>query len=103
MTVGPMYSAVRQAAIMADDESRGIDFTFGQGKLVLAVATADVGQSHVELPIPYDGEPITRHHGPSVRGRFLQGARSRDGRLGRNRERRVGRTVHAPTTATATS
>ena len=56
--VGPLYSAVRQAAIVADEESRGIDFTFGEGKLVLAGATADVGQSRVELPIPYDGSPI---------------------------------------------
>jgi DNA polymerase-3 subunit beta len=58
MTVGPMYSALRQAAIVADEESRGIDFEFGAGKLVLAGSTAEVGQSRVELPIPYDGQVI---------------------------------------------
>lgn len=59
ITVGPMHSALRQAAIVADEDSRGIDFTFGEGKLVLTGVTAEVGESHVELPIPYDGKPIT--------------------------------------------
>ena len=59
VTVGPFYSALRQAAIVASEESRGIDFTFGNGTLVLAGSTAEVGQSRVELPIAYDGEAIT--------------------------------------------
>ncbi|MBC8870905.1 MAG: DNA polymerase III subunit beta [Planctomycetes bacterium] len=58
ITVGPMYSALRQAAIVTDEESRGVDFTFGEGKLILAGSTAEVGQSRVELPIPYEGEAI---------------------------------------------
>ena len=43
---------------MSSDESRGIDFTFGNGSLVLSGNTAEVGQSRVELPIPYDGDDI---------------------------------------------
>ncbi|MCA9213189.1 MAG: DNA polymerase III subunit beta [Planctomycetales bacterium] len=58
MTVGPLYSALRQAAIVASKESRGIDFTFGDGSLVLSGTTADVGESQVELPISYDGDEI---------------------------------------------
>ncbi|MDP7014320.1 MAG: DNA polymerase III subunit beta [Pirellulaceae bacterium] len=58
VTVGPVYSAVRQAAIVASDESRGIDFRFGEGALVLSGQTAEVGSSRVEIPIPYDGEPV---------------------------------------------
>lgn len=58
MNVGPLYSALRQAAIVASGESRGIDFIFGNGSLVLSGLTADVGESHVELPIAYDGEEI---------------------------------------------
>jgi DNA polymerase-3 subunit beta len=56
--VGPMYSALRQAAIVSDEESRGIDFAFGDGKLVLSGAAAEVGQSRVELPIPYTGAAV---------------------------------------------
>jgi len=59
MAVGPMHSALRQAAVVASDSSRGIDFTFGEGSLVLKASTADVGNSRIELPIPYDGEAVT--------------------------------------------
>src|SRR3954465_11009292 len=58
LTVGPVYAAVRQAAIVTSEESRGIDFTFGDGSLVLSGQTAEVGQSRIELPIAYDGQTI---------------------------------------------
>lgn len=57
-SVGPFFSALRQAAVVADPESRGVDFQFGQGSLVVASRTADVGQSRIEIPISYTGEPI---------------------------------------------
>jgi DNA polymerase-3 subunit beta len=56
--VGPFFSAIRQASIVADPESRGVEFTFSDGTLVASAKTADVGQSRVELPIAYTGEPI---------------------------------------------
>jgi DNA polymerase III subunit beta len=59
LQVGPLYSSLRQAAVVSDDESRGIDFAFSEGKLVMAASTAEIGQSRVELPIAYDGRPIT--------------------------------------------
>lgn len=58
MTVGPLHSALRQAAIVASNESRGIDFRFDNGSLTLSGTTADVGESQVELPISYEGEEI---------------------------------------------
>jgi DNA polymerase-3 subunit beta len=57
-TVGPFYAALRQAAIVTDQESRGVDFQFGDGSLVLAARTAEVGESRIELPIPYTGPTI---------------------------------------------
>jgi DNA polymerase III subunit beta len=59
LAVGPLYSAVRQAAIVTSEESRGVDFTFEGGTLVLAGQTAEVGQSRVELPIAYDGPALS--------------------------------------------
>jgi DNA polymerase-3 subunit beta len=59
VTVGPFFAAVRQAAIACDNDSRGIDCTFGDGNLVLAATTAQHGQSRVEMPISYGGAPIT--------------------------------------------
>ncbi|QDV21724.1 DNA polymerase III subunit beta [Aureliella helgolandensis] len=58
MTVGPFFNVIRQAAIVADQETRGLDMEFGNGTLVLTAKTADLGQSRVELPIDYDGESI---------------------------------------------
>ena len=57
--VGPMYSALRQAAIVSSEESRGVDFTFENGTLVLSSSTAEVGESRVELPAPYEGETLS--------------------------------------------
>ena len=59
MTVGPLFAALRQAAIVTDHESRGIDFTFADGTLKMEASTAEIGESQIELPIAYDGEPIT--------------------------------------------
>jgi DNA polymerase-3 subunit beta len=58
LTVGPLHAAVRQAEIVTSDESRGVDFTFGEGKVVLAGRAAETGQSRVEFPIAYDGPPL---------------------------------------------
>ena len=57
--VGPMYSALRQAAIVSSEESRGIDFTFNNGTLVMSNSTAEVGQSRIEMPVPYDSDELT--------------------------------------------
>jgi DNA polymerase-3 subunit beta len=57
--VGPMYSALRQAAIVASEESRGIDFTFKDGSLVLSNSTAEIGQSRIEMPVPFEQDELT--------------------------------------------
>lgn len=72
LTVGPVYAAVRQAAIVTSEESRGIDFTFGEGSLVLAGQTAEVGQSRIELPIAYDGPSISITLDPRFVSDFLK-------------------------------
>ena len=45
LSVGPFATAVRQAAIVTTEESRGVDFTFGDGMLVLSGKAAEVGQA----------------------------------------------------------
>src|SRR5438477_12122405 len=58
MQVGPLLSALRQASVVLSAESRGIDFQFGDGTLTLAAATAEAGQSRVEMPVAYTGPQI---------------------------------------------
>ncbi|HEX3725372.1 MAG TPA: DNA polymerase III subunit beta, partial [Pirellulales bacterium] len=72
LTVGPLYSAVRQAAIVTSDESRGVDFSFENGTLVLSGQAAELGQSRVELPIAYDGAPLTITLDPRFVSDFLR-------------------------------
>src|SRR3954468_9831349 len=58
MQVGPLMSALRQAAVVLSAESRGVDFTFADGTLTLSGATAESGQSRVEMPIAYTGAQL---------------------------------------------
>ena len=53
-----MRLAVEQASIVTSDESRGVDFQFSSGVLKLISQAADVGSSHIDLPIAYDGRPV---------------------------------------------
>ena len=72
MVVGPFYAAVRQAAIVTSEERRGVDFTFGGGKAVLAAHGAEYGESHVELPITYDGAEVVITLNPRYMSDFLR-------------------------------
>jgi DNA polymerase III subunit beta len=58
LEVGSLRIAVEQASIVTSEDSRGVDFRFGSGLLKLTSQSADVGSSHVELPIAYDGKAV---------------------------------------------
>jgi DNA polymerase-3 subunit beta len=58
LEAGSLRMAVEQAAIVTSEDSRGVDFQFGSGVLRLISQSADVGSSHVELPIAYDGKAV---------------------------------------------
>ncbi|MCC7424973.1 MAG: DNA polymerase III subunit beta [Planctomycetaceae bacterium] len=72
MVVGPFYSAVRQAQIVTDEESRGVDFAFADGMLTMKSQAADIGASTVQLPISYTAEPITITFDPRFIADFLK-------------------------------
>jgi DNA polymerase-3 subunit beta len=52
------HSAVRQANIMAGDESKRVGFKFAKKKLTLEAQGHDTGRAKVEMPIEYDGKEI---------------------------------------------
>ncbi len=72
LPVGPFFTAVRQAMIVTSEESRGVDFTFGDGQLTLNARAADVGQSHVELPVSYQGPGVSITLDPRYLSDFLK-------------------------------
>jgi DNA polymerase-3 subunit beta len=58
LEAGRLRLAIEQASIVTSDESRGVDFQFASGVLKLSSQAADVGTSHVDLPIDYDGKLV---------------------------------------------
>ena len=72
MPVGPFHAAVRQAAIVTSKEHRGVDFTFGEGKIMLVAHGAELGESHIEMPVAYDGDSITVKLDPNYMSGFLK-------------------------------
>ncbi len=75
MEVGPLRLVVEQASIVTSEESRGVDFRFSDGLLRLSSQAADVGRSHVELPIAYEGKDDRDHLRPPLPDRRPPDAR----------------------------
>lgn len=63
--VGSFLRAVRQAAVMIDDESKRVVFHFSSGKLKLGAQGATTGRSKVEMPLEYTGPDIEIAFDPS--------------------------------------
>ncbi len=61
----PFLAAVRQAAVMTDDDSKRVTFRFGRGKLTLEAHGASAGRSKVELPVDYDAKAVDINFNPA--------------------------------------
>lgn len=72
LITGPFYAAVRQAQIVTNEESRGVDFNFTPGLLTLKSQAAEIGQSKIELPISYEGKELTITFDPRYVAEFLK-------------------------------
>jgi DNA polymerase-3 subunit beta len=72
LSVGPFLAAVRQAAIMTDEESKRVVFTFAKKKLTLAAQGAATGRSKVEMPLEYDGKEVRINFDPRYVTDFLR-------------------------------
>ena len=58
LVAGPLLAAVRQAAIVTSEQSKGVDFSFESGQLVLSGRSAESGESRIELPIDHAGDTV---------------------------------------------
>ena len=72
LLVEPFLLAVRQAQIVTNEESRGVDFQFADGMMTLSSTAADVGQSTIEMPISHMEEPLTITFDPRYVADFLR-------------------------------
>jgi len=58
LIAGPFHSAIRQAAVMTEQDTKRILCSFKPKLLVLEAQSSDAGRSHIELPIDYAGKPV---------------------------------------------
>jgi DNA polymerase-3 subunit beta len=72
LVAGPLLAAVRQAAIVTSEQSKGVDFSFEPGQLVLSGRSAESGESRVELPIDHAGNPVRIKLDPRFVSDFLR-------------------------------
>lgn len=72
LAVGPLLNAIRQAAVVVSEESRGVQFEFSEGTLVLTATAAEVGESRVELPVSFSGAPVSISLEPRYVSDFLK-------------------------------
>lgn len=51
-------SAVRRAALLTSEESRGIKLSIEKGKMVFSGSAPETGNAQIEMSVDYKGEPI---------------------------------------------
>jgi DNA polymerase-3 subunit beta len=72
LVAGPFLAAVRQAAIVTSEQSKGVDFAFENGQLVLSGRSAESGESRIELPIEHTGAAVRIKMDPRFVSDFLR-------------------------------
>jgi DNA polymerase-3 subunit beta len=72
LVAGPLLAAVRQAAIVTSEQSKGVDFAFQRGALVLSGRSAESGESRIELPIDLHGADVKIKMDPRFMSDFLR-------------------------------
>ena len=58
VSAGLFLSAIRQASVVTDKETRGLDVAIRDGSMLLTASHAVQGESRVEIPVDYAGESI---------------------------------------------
>ena len=56
--VAEILSAVRQAALLTNEEARGVRFSFSGEELALSSRAPQEGEARITRAIPYTGEPV---------------------------------------------
>jgi DNA polymerase-3 subunit beta len=52
------FSAVRRAALLTNEESKGVRLAFSNGTLSIQSRAPEMGEAKIDLPVEYTGDPI---------------------------------------------
>ncbi len=58
LNTAEFHSALKRAALLTDEESKGVRFAFSEGTLTLSSRAPEQGEAEVVLSISYTGEPM---------------------------------------------
>lgn len=58
LSTGGMLSAVRRAALLANEDSKGIRLALDKGAMVITSRAPETGDAQIDMDIDYSGEPI---------------------------------------------
>ncbi len=58
LSTAEFHSAVRRAALLASDQSKGVRLAFDSGVLVLSSRTPEQGEATISMRTDYQGEPL---------------------------------------------
>jgi len=58
LNTAQMLSAVRRAALLANEDSKGIRLALDKGSLVLTSRAPETGDAQIDMAVDYSGEPI---------------------------------------------
>ncbi len=65
LKVSEILSAVRRAALLTNEESRGVRFAFSAEELALSSRAPQQGEARITMPVRYEGEPLEIGFNPS--------------------------------------
>ncbi len=58
LSTAVFHAAVRKAALLTNEESRGVHLKFSPEELVLTSSTPEMGEAEVRIAASYEGEPL---------------------------------------------
>jgi DNA polymerase-3 subunit beta len=58
LSTAVFHAAVRKAALLTNEESRGVHLKFSPEELVLTSSTPEMGEAEVRIAVSYEGEPL---------------------------------------------
>jgi DNA polymerase-3 subunit beta len=58
------HGALKQAALLTNEESKGVRISFAEGGITLSSRAPEQGEATISLPVDYKGEPIEMGFNP---------------------------------------
>ena len=65
LNVAEFHGALKQAALLTNEESKGVRVAFAEGSLTLSSRAPEQGEATISMPVDYSGEPVDMGFNPN--------------------------------------